>query len=301
MSSEGATPTPELSVVVASVNGLPYLEACLDALAGNAPEAEVIVADWTDEPTRELVRTRFPSVVLLSFDEPRTVPELRAAGILAATAPYVAVIEDHCNVTEKWAERIVAAHRAGHAAVGGPVRNVVTERARDWAAFLCEYSTYMEPAEAGPVDDLPGMNVSYDRSALAAIDDLLREGRWESWLHAGLRARGFELWLEPDAVIDHAKDFGFREFLSQRYHYSRSYAGMRNPDLGAKRVAYALGSPLLAPLMTYRVARNVLGRRRHAADLARATPLILLYSSVWAGGEAIGYAFGGGRSLLRVR
>ena len=53
--------------------------------------------------------------------------------------------------------------------------------------------------------------------------------------------------------------------------------------------------------MTYRVARNVLARRRHLAALARATPLILLYSAVWAGGEAIGYALGGGRSLLRVR
>lgn len=293
---------PELSVVVASVNGMPYLRACLEALEAHCPDAEVIVADWTDEPTRQEVENRFPSVALLSFDEPMTVPELRAAGIFAARAPYVAVIEDHCNVTEGWAERIVAGHRAGHPVVGGPVRNVVTGRARDWAAFLCEYSTFLEPGASGPTDDLPGMNVSYDRRALAEIDDLLREGRWEFWLHARLRERGFELWADDAAVIDHAKDFGFREFTSQRYHYSRSYAGMRNPDLGPRRVAFALGAPLLAPLMTYRVARNVLRRgRRHAGALARSTPLILFYSTVWAGGEAIGYAFGGGRSLLRVR
>ena len=293
--------TPELSVVVASVNGLPYLEACLAALERHAPAAEVVVADWTNEPTRARIRERFPAVRLLSFEEPQTVPELRAAGIFAATAPIVAVIEDHCNVTAGWAERLLAAHADGHHVVGGPVRNVVTERARDWAAFLCEYSSFMEPGAPGPVADLPGMNVAYDRAALDAVGDLLREGRWESWLHARLRERGFVLWLEPGAVIDHAKDFGFREFLSQRYHYSRSYAGMRNGELGARRAVYALGSPLLAPLMTYRVARNVLARGRHAGDLARATPLILLYSAVWAMGEAIGYAFGGGRSLLRVR
>ena len=35
------------------------------------------------------------------------------------------------------------------------------------------------------------MNVSYDRRALEAIDDLLREGRWEGRLHARLRERGF--------------------------------------------------------------------------------------------------------------
>ena len=57
------------------------------------------------------------------------VPELRAAGIFAATAPYVAVIEDHCNVREGWADRIVAAHEAGHSVVGGSIRNVATYRA----------------------------------------------------------------------------------------------------------------------------------------------------------------------------
>ena len=50
------------------------------------------------------------------------------------------------------------------------------------------------------------------------------------------------------AVIDHAKDFGFREFASQRYHYSRSYAGTRNYELG--RVASVRARlPALAPLM----------------------------------------------------
>lgn len=290
-----------LSVVVASVNGLPYLADCLEALEARAPDAEIVVADWTDERTREVVRTRFPRTTLLSFDEPMAVPELRAAGIFAATAPYVALIEDHCNVREGWADRLVAAHKGGQSVVGGSIRNSPYRRVRDWAAFFCEYSRYMEPAPAGAVEDLPGMNVSYDRRAIEAIDDLLRAGKWESWLHARLLERGFVLWCEPEAVLDHAKDFGFSEFLSQRYHYSRSYAGMRNAELGRKRFLYALGSPLIPPLMYARIARSVLSRRRYGRELALATPLILVYMTVWAGGEAIGYVFGGGRSLLRVR
>ena len=104
---------PALSVVVASVNGLPYLADCLEALDQNAPEAEVIVADWTDEATRQLVRERWPEVKLLSFDAPTTVPELRAAGIFAAAAPNVAVIEDHCDVLPGWAAGMLAAHARG--------------------------------------------------------------------------------------------------------------------------------------------------------------------------------------------
>jgi hypothetical protein len=261
----------------------------------------VIVADSTDERTRETIRERWPSVRLLSFDEPKTVPELRAAGIFAASAPHIAVIEDHCIVDEVWAERLLAGHRAGHEVVGGPIRNVATKRIRDWAAFLCEYSEHMEPVPAGPAAALPGMNVSYGRRALAAMEDLVRAGLWETWWHARLRERGFELVADPTAVVAHDKDFGIREFLEQRYHYSRSYAGLRNPELGWKRLLYVAGSPLLPPVLYTRIARNVLRRRRPVPEFVKASPLVLLYLAVWTFGEAVGYAFGGGRSLLRVR
>lgn len=292
---------PALSVVVASVNGMPYLGRCLDALRHRCPEAEVIVADWTDAETRRRVRDMWPTTKLLSFDEPMAVPELRAAGILAANAPYVALIEDHCVVGEDWSSRLVGAHRRGYSVVGGPVRNGETRRIRDWAAFLCEYSEHMEPAAEGVVPDLVGMNVSYDREALAAIDDLVREGRWESWLHPRLRSRGFAFYCDGEAVIHHVKDFGIREFLSQRYHYSRSHAGMRRAELGWKRWIYIAGWPGLVPLLYYRIARNVWRKRGPVKEFALATPLIVLYLSVWAYGEAVGYAIGGGRSLLRVR
>lgn len=292
---------PSLSVVIASVNGLPYLEKCLESLERRCPDAEVIVADWTDASTRELIRTRWPDVRLLSFDEPMAVPELRAAGIGAAAAPYVAVIEDHCVVRNGWANRLVRAHREGHSVVGGSIRNGATERIRDWAAFFCEYSEHMEPVAGGAVQSLPGMNVSYDRRAIKAMDALLREGRWETWLHPHLQQRGFELYSEPRVSIDHVKDFGFREFLSQRYHYARSHAGMRNRELGAKRLVYLLGAPALVPLLYYRIARNVFRKRRHRREFLLATLLVVLYLAVWAFGEAVGYAFGGGRSLLRVR
>ena len=292
---------PQLSIVIASVNGLPYLDHCLTSIAAHTPDAEVIVADSTDAGTRAAVAERWPQVRLLNFDGPRTVPELRAAGIFAASAPYVAVIEDHCLVTGGWAESIVAAHRDGYSVVGGPVRNV-EPRIRDWAAFLFEYSAHMEPSAAGATDELTGMNVSYDRRAIAAIDDLLREGKWEGWLHARLVARGFVLHRAEGAVIEHAKDFGVREFCTQRFHYARAHAAMRNDELGpAKRAVYAAGSPLIPPLLLTRICRNVVRRRRRLRELVLSSPLLLLYCTVTAVGEAPGYVVGDRGSLLRVR
>jgi glycosyl transferase family 2 len=293
--------SPGLSVVIASVNGFPYLGRCLDSLERRAPDAEVIVADWTDPETRRRVSERWPRVKLLSFDEPMAVPELRAAGIAQARAPYVAVIEDHCVVRDGWAGRIRAAHGRGHSVVGGAVRNGATRRLRDWAAFFCEYSEHMEPLPPGPTSSLTGMNVSYDRRAIEAMAPLLEEGRWETWLHPHLLDRGIALHAESDMALEHVKDFGFREFVSQRYHYARSHAGMRNAELGAKRLIYVLGSPILVPLLYARIARNVFRKRRHRARFLAATPLVLAYLAVWSLGEAVGYAFGGGRSLLRVR
>ena len=222
----------------------------------------MIVADSTTR-RRADVAERFPAVTLLSFDEPMTVPALRAAGIFAARAPYVAVIEDHCNVDR----RLGRARSWPRTAPGMPssaARSATssTDRARDWAAFLCEYSAFLEPAAAGSTDDLPGMNVSYDRRALAAIDDLLREGAGSSGcMHAC--ASGASSSGPTRAVIDHAKDFGFREFTSQRYHYSRSYAGMRNPDLGPRRVALRARSA--APCAADHVPRGAQRLARGAA------------------------------------
>jgi hypothetical protein len=290
-----------LTVVIASVNGFPYVGKCLDSLSGGSDTPAVIVADWTDTETRARIRQGWPEVQLLSFDEPMAVPELRAAGIAAAQTPYVAVIEDHCVVRKNWAKQLVAAHERGHPVVGGPIRNGAVTRLRDWAAFFCEYSEFMEPVPEGPTTALVGMNVSYDRAALQTIDDLLREGRWETWLHPRLVDAGFELYSEPELVLDHVKDFGVREFTSQRYHYARSHAGMRNSELGTRRIIYFFGSPAIVALMYRRIARNVLSRRRHRVRFAAATPLLVFYLSAWAVGEAVGYALGGGRSILRVR
>lgn len=291
---------PRLSVVIASVNGFPYVGRCLSALAERAPATEVIVADCTDEETRRRVAEGWPSVTLLSFDEPTSVPALRAAGIFAASAPRVSVLEDHCVVLDGWEEALVGNGESA-AAVGGPIRNRSDARVRDWAGFLFEYSAFLEPVERGPARRLPGMNVCYDRRAIDAMADLLREGKWESWLHARLHERGFELCCEPDAVIEHDMDFGMREFAAQRFHYARSYAAMRNPDLGRRRPLYVLTAPLLIPLLYARVAANVLRAGRHRRELVLATPLLLLFTAVTAAGEALGYAAGGGRSLLKVR
>ena len=103
---------PQISVVIASVNGLPYPLACLESLASQDGDisAEVVLADCTGPATVAAVRERFPDVRLLAFDDRMSVPFLRAAGIREARGRLVAVTEDHCVPREDWYRQMVAAH-----------------------------------------------------------------------------------------------------------------------------------------------------------------------------------------------
>ena len=61
-----------------------------------------------------------------------------------------------------------------------------------------------------------------------------------------------------------------------------------------------LGQPLLAPLVLYRIARGVLGKRRRAATFVASLPMLAAFTASYALGEGVGYLFGGGRSVLEV-
>lgn len=296
---------PLISVVIASVNGLPYPMACLEALAaqeGDIP-AEVVLADCTGRATVAAVRERFPEVRILAFDEPKSVPWLRAAGIKAARGRLVVVTEDHCVPHSDWYRRIVDAHsRTGWAAVGGGVENAATTRAVDWAVFFCEYHQHMSTVPEGVSDFIPGMNVAYDMEVLEPLRDLFDEGLWENFLHDRLRDAGHTLGLDPLIVVGHDKHFTVPMFLSERFHYSRSFAGMRVAGRGrGARLLWAGASALLPALLIARLTRQVLRRRQHVDWYIRSFPLVVLFSVAWAVGEFVGYLFGPGDSLLKVR
>ena len=82
---------------------------------------------------------------------------------------------------------------------------------------------------------------------------------------------------------------------------ARSFAGARNAMLGVRRWAYALATPLLVPVLIMRIVRNVRARTGYASAFRSAAPLLLVYTTISAFGELVGYIFGGGRSILRVR
>ncbi|MEE8526090.1 MAG: glycosyltransferase [Thermoanaerobaculia bacterium] len=293
-----------VSVVIASVNGLPAIAECLQALLDQEASVryEVIVVDRCGEATRAAIRGFPPSHVrLIAVDGTPSIPRLRAIGTAQARGRMVAVLEDHCNVAPGWLLAIEGAWRAGHQVVGGAVENGSTERLVDWAVFFCEYARFMPPLEGGVVTEITGNNSVYDRRLLARLGPELEDEACEARLHRRLREMGVELYCDPQLLVFHKKEFGFGYFLSQRFHTSRSFAGERLAGARRwKRWAYAGATPLLPPLLMSRIIAAVWRKRRHRAILLQALPLIGAFLIPWAWGEAVGALRGPGDSPSRV-
>lgn len=295
---------PELSVVIPSVNGLGDLVGCLEAVERlrETVELEVLVVDRLGGEVATMVRHRFPDVRLLPVAAGTTIPMMRHLAFQEARGVAVSVIEDHVIVPPAWGRQLLGALEEGHQVVGGPIENAATDRLLDWATFLCEYSACLPPLPAGPAEWLPGNNVVYRRETLLRYRAVTAEGKWENRLHDAMRADGIALICRPDILVGHKKHFGFAEYLSQRYLYSRSYAGARVHGAGlARRVAMGVAALALPPLLLVRIEQSLARKGVSVGRRLATLPLIAGFVVSWGVGEVIGYWFGAGSSLGRVR
>jgi len=293
----------ELSVIVPSVNSYDDLKDCLTALGGQGGVAlEVVVVDRLGEPLRNAVRRDFPATVIVPAEPDATIPDMRAQGFERASAPAVAVIEDHVIVPPGWAGQLLDGLAAGEDVLGGSVENAATGTLIDWAAFLCEYSACLPPLPEGESDWLPGNNVVYRRELIERYRPVIEEGKWENRLHDAMRADGIKLMMHPEIVVGHKMHYTFGLYLSQRYLYARSYAGARVKDAALHiRLAYGGVAFLLPPLLFFRTVQRIYAKRRHLGYLVKSLPLLGIFVTSWGLGEVVGYWFGAGNALSKVR
>jgi hypothetical protein len=293
--------SPALSVVIASVNGWHVLGPTLQSL-DRLPERdrmEIVVVETLGGETRARLHRHRPAVVVIESDR-RPIPRLRYQGVVRSHGRLVAILEDHARVVPGWAATILRLHESPWGAVGGPVENGQGGLV-NWAVFFCEYASYMTPLPEGETGDLPGNNIAYKRPHLLRHVQVLEQGKWESWINDRLRADGIPLAANNAMVVHHIKSFRLGYFLRQRFHFARSYAGMRRVEqTWPRRIVYGGGSLVLPALLLARVTHTVLKKRRHLARFATAAPLVALFLTVGAFGEMVGYLVGPGRSLEKV-
>lgn len=297
-----------ISVVVPSVNGWPYLRRCLDALAAQeGPAPQVVVADRVGPHLRDRLREAvragdgWPEVKLVEAPRDATIPRLRALAFRACDGDVVGVIEDHVLVPSDWTDEMLRAHREGAAVVGGSVANAARDDLVDRAAFLCEYSHALDPPPDGPVDALPGNNVTYRRELLERFRPVVEEGGWEDRLHRALREAGVELECRPEIRVAHEMHYSAGEYASQRFLYSRALAALRLEGRAAwQRWAYAAATAALPAVLLARIGARA-WRAGRGGLFFLSLPLQVVFVTAWAAGEAVGALAGDGGALARVR
>ena len=296
--------SPELSVVIPSVNGLSDLLGCLESVERlrASIRLEVLVVDRLGGDLPSVVRGRFPEVRVLSTGSDATIPQMRDLAFREVRGGAVAVIEDHIIVPPTWGKQLLDALAEGHDVVGGPIENAATEGLVDPASFLCEYSACLPPLATGVADWLPGNNVVYRRALLDRYLAVTAEGGWENRLHDAIKRDGGRLWCQGDLVVGHKMHYTFGGYLSQRFLYARSYAGARVAQAPAgRKLAYGAAAFLLPPLLLYRTLQRLSSKGVPRGLVARSLPLIGVFVCSWGLGEVVGYWFGAGDSLRKVR
>ncbi len=284
---------PELSVVIGSHNARTSVAACLGALQKqrNGCRAEIIVVDNSTDGTAAIVAAQFPNVTLLRASPEQWVPELWEAGIRASLAPIVALTTAHCVPDDDWMQEMLAAHRdSDYVGIGGAIESDASASLVDWAVYLCRYAKYMKPFSPYVIHDIPADNASYKRWALDRCTDVRVQGFWEPDIHAKLTGEGYRLFMTPRIGVRHLHSFTFREFMRQRFWHGRQFGSSNAMRFSlVSSWAHIVAAPLIPFLMLARIARQVLGRRRHIVQLLLAAPVMLLFLTSWATGEAMGY------------
>ncbi|MBV6521948.1 MAG: hypothetical protein MNPFHGCM_02092 [Gemmatimonadaceae bacterium] len=298
--------TPELSVSVICFTTPAHLRRCLEALlvSSEGHVVEVIVPHDATLSSAAALTSQFPGVWFLDAGARATPAELRARAACASRAPLMAFLEDHCMPAADWVDRVLAAHRADLAGVGGSVEKGFppgrsTDSTLNWAVYLTDYSRYMLPMAAGPAFGLSDCNVSYRRTALESVRSAWSTEFHENVVHDALRREQATLWFDPTIVVYEQRDLTLGAALRDRFSFGRLFGSSRVSGASlSRRLVMTLAALLMPPVLVWRVAKNLFERRRYRGQLVRCLPHLVLVATTWMLGESIGYLSGrAGKSL----
>lgn len=298
-------PPPALSVILATPGDFGALRRTLAHLAAQtARDALELVIVATSRDTLQAdadVLARFPRHAIVEIGDFVSLGAANAAGVRAATAPLVALAEDHCFADPDWAAHLMRAHDGPWAAVGPAVRNANPATVVSWADLFIGYGPWLEPVDRGEVAFLPGHNSSYKRAVLLEygerLDALLTV---ETVLHWELRAKGYRLLLEPAARVAHTNFSLWSSWLPVLWLNGRAFAAERRNGMSiAARALYVAGAPLIPFVRLARTATNARSPLLRWQFL-KSFPAALLGLAVDALGQMLGYALGAGATGGRL-
>jgi hypothetical protein len=292
---------PQLSVVLPTASDFAGIRETVRALrAQTARELiELVIVVPSDDVTIPPAEVEgFAAVKVVNGGPLRTSSIARVAGIRAASAPIVAMSEDHSFPEPQWAQAFIDAHREDFAVVGPTIRNANPRTMMSWASLLLEYGPWLEGTPRQEMSEVGGHNSCYKRERLLTFGERLEEVfEAESVVQRELREQGNRILFEPAAITSHLNFSLLKPSLSLRFHAGRSFAGHRTIDWSAlRRITFALGSPLIPFVRFVRIMKLITSTDRYSFLLPRVLPALAISLFIDGLGELAGYLTGPGSS-----
>lgn len=281
-----------LSVVIAACGDAAGLRHCVDAFRAElgsddelvvvgAPQALASLADGLHDARLRPVPVRPPALV----------PVLWSRGMEAATAPWIATTTSHFEPAPGW--RAAAAAVAAEAALSGcsgPIEPPRRGAAAAWATYFLRYSNTLALRDGQTLHDLPADNAVYAAAPIRRHWTSIRAGFWEPGFHRRVLADGGRLAWHGALRVVQTGAWPWRDFCRQRLLHGREFGSSRIRDAGpAVRAVRVLLAPLIPFVYLGKITARVVRHGQLLAPFLRASPMLALFVSAWALGEAWGY------------
>src|SRR5262245_31457798 len=284
---------PRLSVVLAT-DAYATIRPVLSALRRQACSREIepiivlLGGDHAAVPPEDL--GAFPHTKIIG--SVNHLPDARAAGVRAASAPIVFIGETHTYPQRGWAEALLTAFNGPWAAVVPAVANANPTSAASWASYLFDYGMWGPNRPSGEIADPLVYNTAYRRDVLMSLGDRLSVALdpCEETLWPWLWSRGHRAALASDARILHLNVATFSTLVREKFCVGAVLSTHRSARWSpVRRLLYFAGSPLIPFVLFGRVLR---GARYWPSDgrRARAIAGVLIAAVAKAAGEIAGYA-----------
>jgi glycosyltransferase involved in cell wall biosynthesis len=244
-----------MSVVICSLNGAEGVDRCLRALARQTIRSSlelIVVDDGSSDATSDVGRWHQATVIRHSAN--RGLAAARNSGLMAATAPVVAFLDDDCEPDQAWAEQLLAGYEPGVIGVGGPIvpagrhglilrylerNNPLRPQEADLARsdrlsyrlnlYLRRQWTTSDDLTSRDLYSFAGANMSFRRDTLIAIDRFDERFRFggeelDLCMRLHLAFPDGRLAFTPKARVAHYFKASVRDILRRSRAYGRGSA-----------------------------------------------------------------------------
>jgi cellulose synthase/poly-beta-1,6-N-acetylglucosamine synthase-like glycosyltransferase len=214
---------PPVSIVVAAYNAQDTLGACIESLLNlDYPEKEIIVVnDGSVDGTEAIIRN-YP-VVLIS-QEKKGASAARNIGLRKAENEIIAYTDSDCEVSRSWLKNLVKHFE--DRGVGVVTGKTIFRTDRSCTSYVRSLDIEERNAMRRRYTSLAnGPNSAFRRDLLSSIG-----GFNPRWYHAEdtevsyrVLGRGYKIVYEPKAVVYHAPENNWRDFLRKRFRDAKAF------------------------------------------------------------------------------